>query len=146
MMDLGYRIHRADEDVDTVLDTDRPDGWVASDESYETQPRGVSACSSLALLAKYVRHYGMQINEGDQLLEMSGTIAFEDRDEYACRMVVDEVDSMGSALDWHRAILLDLEEIRETIDDEGPAAWATLTAHHGPGVVRWLKDRIEDNY
>src|SRR5690606_8291864 len=32
-----YRIHRADESPETVLDPTRPDGWVASDEGYETQ-------------------------------------------------------------------------------------------------------------
>lgn len=92
-----YRIHSADEAPETVLDATRPDGWVASDEDYETQPRGVSACASLGDLIRYCQVYGLSIQPGDVVLRMTGRTCDEDRDQHAARVEVESVSVMGSA-------------------------------------------------
>lgn len=92
-----YRIHSADEAPETVLDPTRPDGWVASDEDYETQPHGVSACASLGDLIRYCQIYGLAIQPGDVVLRMTGRICDEDRDQHAVRIEATSVEVMGSA-------------------------------------------------
>lgn len=92
-----YRIHSADEAPETVLDPTRPDGWVASDEAYETQPHGVSACASLGDLIRYCREYGLAIQPGDVVLRLRGRVCDEDRDQHAVRIEATSVEVMGSA-------------------------------------------------
>lgn len=86
-----YRIHSADEAPETVLDPTRPDGWVASDEDYETQPRGVSACASVGDLIRYCRTYGLAPQPGDVVLRLEGRTCDIDRDQWAVRVEVERV-------------------------------------------------------
>lgn len=92
-----YRIHSADEAPETVLDVTRPDGWVASDEAYETQPTGVSACASIGDLIRYCRMYGLAPQPGDVVLRLEGRECDRDRDQWAVRVAVESVTVMGSA-------------------------------------------------
>lgn len=88
-MATAYRIHCADEPLESLLDPRRPDGWVASDESYETQPLGVSCCSSILDLMRYARAYNMSALPGSMLVELEGEWSHEsDRDQHAERMIV----------------------------------------------------------
>lgn len=96
-MPTYYRIHSAGEPIETVLDPSRPDGWVASDESTETQPRGVSACASIGDLIRYCRTYGLTPQLGDVVLRLEGRICDEDRDQWAVRVEVESVSVMGPA-------------------------------------------------
>jgi hypothetical protein len=75
-----FRVHPAGESPETVLDVRRPDGWVASDESYATQPQGVSVCHTLDDLRWYIRAYQMAVQPGDVVLEVLGEIVGHDRD------------------------------------------------------------------
>ena len=69
----AYRIHCADDDpLDSLLDPSRQDGWVASDESIETQPEGISCCASIAALMEYARMYSMSALPGSLLVELTG--------------------------------------------------------------------------
>lgn len=87
-MAIGYRIHDINEPLKNLLDSRRPDGWVASDESYESQPLGVSCCASIRDLMMYARHYSMS-DIPSLLVELEGDLSPEqDRDEYACRLIV----------------------------------------------------------
>lgn len=96
-MTTFYRIHSASESIDTVLDVTRPDGWVASDEGYETQPRGVSACASIGDLIRYCRTYGLTPQPGDVVLRLEGRECDRDRDQWAVRVEVESASVMGSA-------------------------------------------------
>lgn len=88
-MAIAYRIHCADEPLENLLSPSRPDGWVASDESLETQPLGVSCCASIKDLMRYARHYSMSDLPGSLLVELEGDLSPEqDRDEHACRLIV----------------------------------------------------------
>lgn len=75
----------------------RPDGWVASDEAYETQPHGVSACQSLGDLIRYCRTYGLTPQPEDVILRLEGSICDRDRDDYAVRVEVERVAVVGRA-------------------------------------------------
>lgn len=87
-MSRYYRIHTATESLETVLDARRPDGWVAGDESLESQPLGVSACESLQDLSWYCGEYSMAIRDDDRLVELVGTLSPErDRDDHAVRVL-----------------------------------------------------------
>lgn len=93
---IGYRIHAPGEPLETLLDPRRPDGWVASDESYEAQPLGVSCCASIADLMAYARHYSMSALPGSLLVELRGKWSPEsDRDEYAQRIIVESYRVLG---------------------------------------------------
>lgn len=92
-----YRVHSADESPETVLDPRRPDGWVASDEAYETQPHGVSCCPSIGDLLRYIRHYGLAPQGGDVVLALDAEVCDDDRDEYASRVEVRSYRVLGSA-------------------------------------------------
>lgn len=101
-----YRIHRAGESLETVLDARRPDGWVASDEGGDgyVQPLGVSACASLEDLRRYVREYSLSIRPGDRLVALTGRLSYdEDRDLHACRVMVSSYEDLGSAKEWQDA-------------------------------------------
>ena len=94
---IFYRVHSADESPETVLDPTRPDGWVASDEGYETQPHGVSACASLGDLIRYCRTYGLAPQPGDVVLRLRGRVCGDDRDQHAVRVEVESYEVVGSA-------------------------------------------------
>lgn len=101
-----YRIHRANESIETILDPSRRDGWVASDEDGDdyVQPHGVSACATLEHLARYIRHYSMSLREGDRLVRISGRLSYDqDRDDWACRVIAESVEIIGDALAWKAA-------------------------------------------
>lgn len=113
-----YRVHPAGEAHETVLDPARKDGWVSSDETHETQPRGVSACLSLADLLDYMRMYSLTPQPGDVVLELRGTICGRDRDLNAVRVEVSEIVAVHplSVLDvpskWQ------IEDLRDESDDQ----------------------------
>ena len=103
VMARAYRIHLATESLETLLDPSRPDGWVASDESYDSQPEGVSCCPTLAALAHYVRHYGMS-DLPSVLVELTGREIGGDRDQLATRMLVDSYRVIGHGDRFIRAV------------------------------------------
>lgn len=134
---IAFRVHQAAEAPATVLDPGRPDEWVASDESYESQPHGVSACATLDELARYARKYSMQIQPGDRVIELRGREGDEDRDEHAVRVIVKQYRVLGDAADWLAAWSLDLDEIADASDagDDVPM---------DVGVQRWLRLRLDE--
>lgn len=103
-MATAYRIHDAREPLETLLDPTRPDGWVASDESYEAQPLGISCCQTLGDLARYARHYSMASGYESLLVELEGEIVGGDRDEYATRMIVRSYRVIGHGHRFIRAV------------------------------------------
>ena len=94
-MATAFRIHDADEPLANLLDPYRPDGWVASDESRETQPEGVSCCETIEDLMRYVRAYGMSEQPGSLLVELTGDFCGRDRDQWARRMRVRSARIIG---------------------------------------------------
>jgi hypothetical protein len=142
----AYRIHSAGEALETVLDPRRPDGWVGGEVEEAgaayVQPHGVSACSTLEDLRRYVREYSMAVRPDDVLVELEGSYGGDDRDRYACRIVVSSYRVVCSAHDWLRAAQVDLDELAndlETATDEGTdseAEWAYYTG--GNETVRAL--------
>lgn len=86
-----WRVHSGDEKPETVLDPRRPDGWVADDEEYKTQPEGVSVCDDLDGLRRYIREYSMAVQPGDVVLELRGRRVGHDRDNGATRIRVAEI-------------------------------------------------------
>lgn len=90
-MTTYYRVQSSKDPVANLLDVERADGWVADDESAETQPVGISCCDSLAHLADYIRTYSMRILSGDVVVELEGTYCADDRDQYATRVRVESV-------------------------------------------------------
>lgn len=100
-----YRIHRATESLDTILDPRRPDGWVAGDEGHDTQPHGVSACAGpdLEHLRRYVREYSMAIQPGDRIVAIVGRLGDEDRDDHAVRVIATSCEVVGDARSWYEA-------------------------------------------
>ena len=91
-----YRVHSATESLETILDVNRPDGWVASDEDGESQPTGVSCCESLAELIAYCREYGMSIRPTDRIVRVEGSICDDDRDSHAVRVAATSYRVVGS--------------------------------------------------
>lgn len=102
-MSIAYRIHDAAEPLETLLDPTRPDGWVASDESADTQPLGISCCTSLGDLARYAVYYSMASSRPSLLVELHGEISGDDRDRYAARMVVRSYRVIGHGHRFIRA-------------------------------------------
>lgn len=98
-MILGYRVHEADEPLDTLLDPTRPDGWVASDESYEIQPHGISACGSIPRLAAYTVMFSMNIRPEDLIVLLKGNLGDVARDQGEVRIVVAEYEIVGTGRD-----------------------------------------------
>jgi len=114
---IAYRIHPAGEPLATMLDPHRPDGWTADDESSATQPLGVSACTSLLELARYTRYYSMAVQDGDQLVELSGRLSPEpDRDEYAVRWIVTGYRVIADGATW-RAVVAAAAQYGRLLDD-----------------------------
>lgn len=100
-MSSAYRIHSRDESLETLLDHSRKDGWVASDESADTQPVGISCCSRLEDLERYVLMYSLNIRPGDVLVELSGDYSDDDdRDQYAARFLPESYDVICEASEW----------------------------------------------
>lgn len=98
---VAYRIHRGVESLDSLLDPRRPDGWTCDEERVETQPLGVSACSSEDDLRAYVREYSLSIREGDRLVRLRGRLSYDsDADRYAVRVMVERAEDAGCALRW----------------------------------------------
>ena len=95
-MDRAYRIQDAAEPLAHLLDVHRRDGWVASDEDYETQPLGVSCCRTIGDLMRYVREYEMSALPGALLVELTGEVIGRDRDRWAVRMRVESARVIGS--------------------------------------------------
>lgn len=121
-MSRYYRIHSGTESLDTLLDPRRPDGWVADDESPETQPLGISCCSSLADLAAYQREYLMNVTAGDVLVELTGTLSpDDDRDEHAVRLIVESYRVVCSGAAWNAVVAASeqLDDIEVELDDAG---------------------------
>lgn len=137
-MTTGYRIHGFDEPLDTLLDPLRPDRWVASDESPETQPYGVSCCLSLRDLARYVRHYSLTPQPGDLLVKLEGGIGGRDRDQHAARMIVDSVEVAGSA-EAFMAAAAAAEQYDPRFDDKEDLG-EILGEHDTPTVRWWVKE------
>lgn len=96
-----YRIHSGTESLETLLNADRKDGWVASDESAETQAKGISCCESLDALASYISMYSLNIQPGDVLVELVGQHSYDsDRDQGAVRLIVERFEVLGNAAEW----------------------------------------------
>jgi len=96
-----YRIHAAGESLETLLNASRKDGWVADDESAESQPRGISCCETEDDMRTYIRMYSMCINKGDTLVRLSGSLSQDaDRDQHAVRAIVSSYEVMGDAGKW----------------------------------------------
>ena len=96
-----YRIHSASESLDTMLDASRKDGWVADDEAPETQPVGISCCTSLEALRSYVRNYSMSVRPGDRLVRVVGSLSYDrDRDLSAERVIVESYEVVADAAAW----------------------------------------------
>jgi hypothetical protein len=96
-----YRIHRASESLDTLLDSSRKDGWCADDESAETQPVGISCCADLDALRSYVREYSMSVRPGDLLVRVVGSLSYDsDRDHGAERVMVEGYEVLADAHAW----------------------------------------------
>ena len=129
-MSTYYRVHSADEPPETVLDPSRPDGWVASDESYESQPHGVSACASLEDLLRYIRHYSLTPQDGDVVLALEGAVCDEDRDVDAVRVevrsyrVLDSAEGLAEAAE-HVDAIEDLRHLRSGYLRSRGVAWGT---------------------
>ena len=133
----GFRIHPAGENLSTVLDPKRPDGWVADDESYETQPYGVSAAASLSELAQYVSAYSMNISRGDQIMSVQGSLSTDrGRDEREIRIVVDSYEDLGPALPWLRAYTYELSDLETDVEDG--------TFSEPKEVAKWLRRRLDE--
>lgn len=110
----GYRIHSAKEPLDTVMNPRRPDGWTCDDESPDSQPYGVSACSTLKQLATYISTYSLAVRPGDRLLALEGTEGDDDADGGAIRIVVDSYE------------ILPLSALLEANGGECPRAWCAI--------------------
>lgn len=93
-MAIGYRLHDASEPLETILDPDRSDRWVASDESREIQPEGISAVRTIADLMNYARQYGMA-ETPSLIVELEGEILGPGRDAGEVRMRVDDYRVLG---------------------------------------------------
>jgi len=108
------RIHSASESLETLLNPARRDGWVASDEKAESQPRGISCCLEEDDLRSYVRMYSMAIQPGDVLVRLVGRLSADrDRDQGAVRAIVESYEVIGDARDWFSH-----EGQFEIVDDE----------------------------
>jgi hypothetical protein len=101
-MGTHYRIQSAAEPVTALLDPSRTDGWVASDESAETEPDGVSCCDSIADLAAWVRYYAPRIDVTDRIVRVHGRSLGEGRDRYETRVQPTAVDETGIPATWLR--------------------------------------------
>jgi hypothetical protein len=98
---VAYRIQRGAESLETLLDPRRPDGWTCDEERVETQPLGVSACSSEDDLRAYIREYSLAVREGDRLVRLRGRLSYDsDADRYAVRVMVERAEDAGCALRW----------------------------------------------
>jgi hypothetical protein len=117
-----YRIHSAGESLETLLDPRRPDGWVADDESLETQPLGISCCATLAALAAYQRGYLMNVEADDVLVELTGELSDDDdRDEHARRLIVNGYRVVCSGAAWNAVLAAaeQLDDIESELDEAG---------------------------
>lgn len=122
-----FRIQAHGDPADDLLDPERPDGWVADDESYEEQPLGVSACDSLEELAVYAMTYNMSIRPGDRVLGLYGRLSGErDRDPGVRRVVVEDYVDIGDAVTWLTVYQEDDEDALEDLAEEAGevGAWA----------------------
>lgn len=149
-MSSYYRIHSGSESLETLLDARRPDGWVADDESLETQPLGISCCSTLAELAAYQRGYLMNVTAGDVLVELTGELSpDDDRDEHACRLIVESYRVICSGAAWNAVLKAaeQLEDIETELDDAGDdgalydsaaEVWADYLGAHDNETTREL--------
>lgn len=138
-MATGYRIHCGSEALDSVIDARRPDGWAASDEGEESQPLGVSCCSTLGALARYARLYSMAVQNGDVVLELTGAMGDCDRDENAIRLVVESYRAVATGADFraaHAAWRRCLDVLRGEPEDEED--WGTVLAGDDRPAVRAL--------
>lgn len=135
---IYYRIHPSAEDPSTALDPERPDGWVASDESYETQPLGTSATESLNDLASYVSLYSLNVLPGDLILKLDGHLSPEpDRDQFAVRVIVESYEVLGFASDWQDAYEYGIDDIIDLMDGD-----ETLPEEH----AQWLSHRLDEGW
>jgi len=102
---IAYRIQRGDEPLEALYNPDREDGWVAGDETSQTQPRGISCCSSLEKLARYTRGYLMAVQPDDLLVQLCGEWSEDgDRDLDAERMIVTSAEVLYSGAVWLEAM------------------------------------------
>lgn len=109
-MATAYRIHVIGEPLETLLDPRREDGWVASDEEYDSQPEGISCCATIGDLMRYARYYSMSAIPS-VLVELTGEDIGGDRDEHATRMIVSSYRVIGHGDRLVRAAQeLDLDE------------------------------------
>lgn len=102
-----YRVHAANESLDTILDPARLDGWTMSDES---EVGGLAVCTSIEALSQYVSTYGMSVVAGDRVVRVEGSYAGPDHDAHACRCNAVSYEVLGDARDWLDACA-ELEEI-----------------------------------
>lgn len=89
-------MHATDEPLSTLLNPTRPDGWVASDETYETQPNGISACDSISALVSYSAMFLMNIQPDDRIVQLKGSWGDEAATPYESRIVVAEYEVIGT--------------------------------------------------
>lgn len=92
-----YRVHRATESLDTILDPSRPDGWTMSDEPPVS---GLAVCSSIEGLYRYIREYGMTVEVGDVLVAVDGRYVGPDHDALAVRVTAVGYEVLGDAREW----------------------------------------------
>ena len=113
METTSYRVHAYGESLDSVLDHGRVDGWVASDESEDTRPSGVSACGSLSDLARYITLYSMNVEPGDTVLRLVGLVGPDhDRDQGAMRVLASSYEVVCTG-----AELLEAMELASLLED-----------------------------
>ena len=144
-----YRVHAKGENPKTVLDKNRKDGWVADDETPETQPLGISAADTLDDLSSYVHHYSMSIRPGDRLLGLDGKYSpDDDRDRYAVRAIVSSYKDLGPAEDWwavYRRDIEDIEDLAGEIDEDPDSADDLIRGYaSNPAQQAWLMRRLDD--
>ena len=105
-----YRIHAANEALETMLDAGRQDGWTAEGD---IAVKGLAVCDSIESLYRYIETYGMCVEPGDRLVRVEGRYAGPDHDQHACRIVASEYELLGDAREWLDACAA----IQEACDD-----------------------------
>lgn len=97
---MSYRIHPANEPIETILDPSRKDGWTAEGD---VPVEGVAVCGSIAELLDYAATYGMYL-EG-RVVRVGGSYAGPDHDALAYRVHAETVEELD----------LDIEALRELV-------------------------------
>lgn len=149
-MSSYYRIHSSTEPLETLLDPRRADGWVADDESADSQPLGISCCSSLTGLRDYQTTYLMAVQDDDVLVELTGELSDDDdRDEHASRLIVESYRVVCTGAAWNVVLnaarrfgelVADLDEAGDdgALHDSADDVWTDYLGVHDSEQAREL--------